>query len=311
MPILIRIIAVAVLLSCMSSAEAAGLFRAYLSSKGNDANDCSLVAPCRLLPRALSTVADRGEIWMLDSANYNTNTVTVTKSVTILAVPGVLGSVVAPSPDTNALLINGSNVVVTLRNLNIRDLNGQGTNNGILLTTASRLRIDNCEIFGVGTGVAILADGAQAEIINTAIHNTSNGVTASGATHVTVDGSHISFAGIAVEAAEGSRVTVSNSTLTENGIGILASSETKTATVVDVARSTISSTEDGSVGFLVIASVGLLTEIFVHSNTIHIGTGFAFAIAGGTEKILTYGDNRIVSYQANTLDGSVTPVSGI
>ena len=36
---------------------------------------------------------------MLDSANYNTGPVNVTKSVTILAVPGALGSVVATGGD--------------------------------------------------------------------------------------------------------------------------------------------------------------------------------------------------------------------
>jgi hypothetical protein len=66
-------------------------FRAYVASTGNDANPCTLGAPCRLLPAALAAVADGGEIWMLDSANFNTSTVNIAKSVTILAVPGAIG----------------------------------------------------------------------------------------------------------------------------------------------------------------------------------------------------------------------------
>jgi hypothetical protein len=57
-------------------------------------NNCSLSTPCRLLPRAAQTDIN-GEIWMLDSANYNTGTVVINKSVTILAIPGAVGSVVA------------------------------------------------------------------------------------------------------------------------------------------------------------------------------------------------------------------------
>jgi hypothetical protein len=85
---------VATLMLC-SPVQAVGLFRAYLASDGSDASPCTLGAPCRLLPAALAAVADGGEIWMLDSANYNAGQVDVTKSVAILAIPGALGSVVA------------------------------------------------------------------------------------------------------------------------------------------------------------------------------------------------------------------------
>ena len=84
-------LAATLLLSVTAQAQ---IFRAYLSSEGLDTNACTLPAPCRLLPAALTAVANGGEIWMLDSANYNTGQVNIAKSVTILAVPGALGSVV-------------------------------------------------------------------------------------------------------------------------------------------------------------------------------------------------------------------------
>ena len=61
----------------LSAAAQAQAFRTYLSGSGNDANPCSLVAPCRLLPAAMAAVIDGGEIWMLDSANYNSGPVNV------------------------------------------------------------------------------------------------------------------------------------------------------------------------------------------------------------------------------------------
>jgi len=70
----------------------AQLFRAYVSQNGNDNNPCTLQLPCRLLQPALAAIKDGGEIWMLDSANYNTSPVAIGKSVTILAIPGALGS---------------------------------------------------------------------------------------------------------------------------------------------------------------------------------------------------------------------------
>ena len=41
----------------LSATAQAQLFRAYLASDGNDANACTLAAPCRLLPAALTAVA--------------------------------------------------------------------------------------------------------------------------------------------------------------------------------------------------------------------------------------------------------------
>src|SRR4051812_29612551 len=92
----------------------AGIFRSYLSVNGSDANTCTLPQPCRLLPAALAAVNDGGEIWMLDSANFNVGTVSITKSVTLLAVPGALGSVIANGGD--AININAAGAKVALRN---------------------------------------------------------------------------------------------------------------------------------------------------------------------------------------------------
>src|SRR5687767_14591395 len=90
-------------------------FRAYLSAAGSDANPCTLADPCRLLPRALEAVASGGEVWILDSANYNTAAVTVTKSVSILAVPGALGSLVTTFGP--AIESHTPDVSLALRNL--------------------------------------------------------------------------------------------------------------------------------------------------------------------------------------------------
>jgi hypothetical protein len=57
-----------------------------------DTNNCTVGAPCRLLPAALAAVGSGGEIWILDSANYNTGPVTIGKSVSILAIPGAVGT---------------------------------------------------------------------------------------------------------------------------------------------------------------------------------------------------------------------------
>ena len=61
--------------------------RAFVSTTGNDANPCSLVAPCRSFQAAINTVTAGGEVIAVDSGGYGS--FTVDKSVTVSAAPGV------------------------------------------------------------------------------------------------------------------------------------------------------------------------------------------------------------------------------
>ena len=207
-------VAVTLLLSATAQAQA---FRAYLAPTGNDANPCSLAAPCRLLPAALAAVASGGEIWMLGSANYNTATVTIGKSVSILAVPGAVGSVVATGGP--AISIAAGGLTVALRNLVIVPLPASGATDGIVMTGASSLTIEDSLIANLpGFGVNVLGTGT-AKIANTTLRNNSN---------------------YAVYAQNGARVGVSGSKMLGNSNGVLAYGATATSTTVAVSDSIIS-----------------------------------------------------------------------
>src|SRR5258706_8578213 len=147
-----------------TSAQSAGLFRAYLASSGSDANPCTLPQPCRLLPAALAAVADGGEIWMLDSANFNTGVVNIAKSVTILAIPGALGSVVSTDAH-HAIYIDAANAKVTLRNLLIVGLGI--VNDGISFVQGAELNVAECEIANVNNGIFATASNSKVIVKNT------------------------------------------------------------------------------------------------------------------------------------------------
>lgn len=136
---IIRIIVAASALMAATSAHA--IFRAYLSLTGSGVV-CSLAAPCRLLPEALAAVDDGGEIWMLNSANYNTGPVVINKSVKILAIPGEMGSVLA-NGGGDAIVINAPGKDVTLRNLFVLHLNGV---NGINIQNAAAVHIEKTTV---------------------------------------------------------------------------------------------------------------------------------------------------------------------
>jgi hypothetical protein len=139
-------VAFAALLALCTLPSSAQLFRAYLTLDGNDANPCTLAAPCRLLPAGLAAVADGGEVWLLDSANYNTGPVNIAKSVTILAVPGAVGSIVGLGG--NALTIATAGVKVKLRNLIVLPFPGSSQYQGIRITAGDRLVIEGCRVTG-------------------------------------------------------------------------------------------------------------------------------------------------------------------
>ena len=210
---------IAALLALAAPAQAQ-IFRAYLESTGSDANPCTLQQPCRLLPAALAAVADGGEVWMLDSANYNAAQVDVTKSVTILAVPGALGSLVATGGG-DAIFINTPGVKVALRNLVIVHLTSSA--NGVNFSQGAELHVSGCEISGMQTrGIFASAAGGKATIRDTILRdNTLYGVHFAGGITAAVDRVQVRNNATGILATT-SQVTIANSVIVGNSTGVNA-----------------------------------------------------------------------------------------
>src|SRR4029079_1230854 len=90
----------------------------YVSSTGDDANDCSRATPCRMLQRGIDQVAARGEVQIVDAGTFGGG-ITINKSVTISAV-GVGAAV-------GSMVIDAPTIRVALRGLH---LNGRNTPSG-------------------------------------------------------------------------------------------------------------------------------------------------------------------------------------
>ena len=217
------------------AAQASLLERAYLSGNGNDNAPCTLQRPCRLLPAALSSVQTGGEVWMLDSATYNNGRVTITRSVSILAVPGALGSVVSTGTSDSAIAITGSAVKVSLRNLIFRkdsgvlDLGARGVQ---LTADGSQLIVDGSE-FGNGLGMSVDVEttNAQVAIYRSAFRGSmiNLATVGGGAASVNAVVDHCNIIGLRGPDANGSaivavdaNVTVSHSNISHADTGIQA-----------------------------------------------------------------------------------------
>jgi hypothetical protein len=261
----------------------AQLFRAYVSSTGLDTNPCTLQQPCRLLPAALTAVAAGGEIWMLDSANYNSSQVNITKSVSILAVPGALGSLVATGGG-DAININAASVEVTLRNLVI--VHYLSSANGINFVTGSVLNVSDCEIYGMqGGGIRATATGSDVAVRNTVVRgSTASGFFSGDSVVATLDRVHLTGNTLGLYLTDGSQVKVSDSVLAANTTNADVRSGFGT-TRVTINRSVVTG---GSSGITAYASAsGAAVYVALSDNTITQNGGAVQAqrVAGATAEV--------------------------
>jgi hypothetical protein len=311
----LRSILVATLSSAIlaASGSAHALFRTYLSVNGNDANGCTVTAPCRLLPAALALTDVGGEVWMLDSANFNTAPVSVTKSVTILAVPGELGSVVGNGG--NALTINAAGINVTLQNLNIRNLAAGDI--GVHVINAATVSIVNCNIFGFsvvgGLGIWVNpgANAPKVNVVGTTIRNNYHGVIVAGNGHATISKSHIlanTVAGVWSNSGTGiSIVHVSDSVSSGNASGFVATGSSGAFnSYMYVTRSV--ATENSGAGF---ASDGGLTAYMVVGDSMSTNNGTGFSNTSGNALTFQSRGNNTVTGNTANVSGSITAQAGV
>jgi hypothetical protein len=153
-----------------TSAQAGRL--SYVSSTGNDANACTLAAPCRTLQHAVAATKAGGEVRLIDSARH-LGPVAIDKSITISGG----GATVFAGPIT----INAPGAVVTLRGLVLNgDLVSHGSN-GINIVAAATVHIERCTVFGFpGDGIRIAGhNGSLSDVFvtdSTVRDNASDGL---------------------------------------------------------------------------------------------------------------------------------------
>ncbi len=285
----------------------AQLFRAYLALEGLDTNPCTLQAPCRLLPAALVAVANGGEIWMLNSANYNNATVNVTKSVTILAVPGAVGSVVATG-GTSAMNIATPGVSVALRNLMVAPLATSPGPNGVVLTAGSKLTLENCVLARFSNRALHVNSTAAVRVADSTFRDNSFGMYFEGGATVevaraTLVGGSNGIALYGDVAATTTTAAVSESVISGAGTAVVAFSRNSTSQVhVSVSRSTLTG---NNLAALSQSSAGGAASVTVSRNFVG-GNGEVFQQVGAGSQLRSLGDNHVDDINST---GTYTPVA--
>jgi hypothetical protein len=175
------------------SAHAATTARTWVSGVGNDANTaslCSRAAPCATFATAQTVTSVGGEINCVDPGGFGA--VTITQSISIICTAGEAGVIVSGA--NGITIIAASNAVVYLSGLDIESLSGGF--NGVEISSALRVTIQNCVIRGFFDGVMTEHSSSMTlEIKDTTVtNNANNGVeieSLGGTTYASIDHSLI------------------------------------------------------------------------------------------------------------------------
>ena len=286
----------------------------FVASYGNDANPCGRVLPCRLIDRAMVETDTNGEVTVLDSANYDP--ITITKSISITAPPGIYAGIAVPSDEISGVTINANGINVVLRGLTITgNSQDDGTTNslsaGILMTAGAKLSIENCVISNFSSinsnnlqpGVLVQTP-ATVRMVNTITRNNEIGALFQAGAKAHISKSKFlgnSVYGIyAFNETAGSTTTaaISNTVVLGSGVGIYSRAITPTASSkIDISRSIVS---NAGIGVAAESSTGVTATVSIRKSMV---TGSSTGLA----KIF---DGTMISYGNNTLSNNISDLGG-
>ena len=236
-----------------AAAPAHAQFAVFISGDGNDANNClTLATPCRSLAAGQTAVASGGVIHVL-TGEYTS--VEITKSVQIIAD----GGQASISSGTNGaggifagIIVNaGPSDVVLIRGITV-DRHGSGTGGGVGLIAGGALHIENCTLVNAGAqyGIHFRPSGNSELVVSnsTIANNAGGGIEVrpgSGiSTTATIDNTRLLNNRFGVAVFNRGHVTVRNSTVSGNTVGVRAAGGNASARI---ANTTISGNQTGLV----------------------------------------------------------------
>jgi hypothetical protein len=276
----------------------------YVSTTGNNANTCTLSAPCRSLQRGINVTPANGELRILDSGDYGLNAA-IARSVTIT---GNGHTVILGNPIT----INQANATVVLRGLT---LDGQRTvANGINIVNAATVHVEQSVIYHfTGQGISATAAGVEVFVIDSILRDNIGAglVMFEETSRLTIDNSRFENNGFGISVG-GGIATIHRSIASGNanhGIAAVDNSVTVTLTSSVTAQ-------NGSTGIFVVAGSTLAMESsLAHGNGdgLFVANGSTARISNSTFTNNTTGINNsgtVETRQNNTVRGNTTNVVG-
>ena len=259
--------------------------RTWVSGVGDDANPCSRTAPCKTWAGAISKTAPMGEIECLDPGGFGA--VTITVSITIDCT-GSFGSALVSG--TNAIVVNGAGITVTLRGISMNGLN-TGLNGVYFLGGAALIldRVNIMEFSSSSAGVGIMfAPSTSAKLFVSDSSIINNGTSGN-------------EAGIYIKPGSGAvaDVFITRTQINNNFFGIIADGSGGGIIGGVVKDSVISGSPNNGI---TTSSTGSSVTLLVQNSTVS-GNGYGLAAAG--PNALIFATHTSISYNGNGLFGAV------
>lgn len=279
-------------------------FVSILGSDSNTASSCGNSTPCRGFAAAMTVTDTGGEIVVQTSGGYGP--VSVTKSVSLIAAPGIYAGISVFSGAGIAVAASGANVV--LRGLTI---NGLGGAQGVYITDASKVSVENCVVGHFAAGSGVVANSAvKLRVVDSLFRDNAYGIWMQSAATGTVSGSNFlgNDYGIYVNATPSgtTSLAVSDTVVADGYAGITAYGAAGGATGrIEVMRTQISNLAYGissnAPSGTTVVSVG---DSLISGNTV----GLYQANAGATLRSL--GNNMAADNGSNYVGtiSSLTPL---
>jgi hypothetical protein len=276
--------------------------RTWISGVGDDANPCSRTAPCKTFAGAISKTSAGGEIDALDPGGFGT--LTITKSITLDGGGGQVASVLASGTPGINIVANQTTDNVIIRNLRFNGLlppsSGQGTN-GIQVTSAARVVIEKCEIFGFALGAITVTPSSgttNVKIQETTVNSNGAGISVKptgGTVNVAIERTRVDNnvnGGLRIDGTAGGAVNaaITDSSISLNGGNGLNALSGTANVAVDVERVVFG--ENGGIGVNATNANGGTSTVTVGSSMLSYNTGGAWGI-GGTATLLSFKNNQV------------------
>jgi hypothetical protein len=262
------------------AANAAAQSRVFVSAAhGDDLNACTIAAPCRSFARAITIVADGGEVLAVDSGGYGP--VSISQPVSVVAPPGVEASITASGNGQNGVEVTvpSPGTVVVLRGLSLFGL-GTG-NNGIQSGNTFALIVDSCNITGFaqnGISMSVTSLSTVAVTNSSILANGNAGIITTGAlqNEVRFDIDHTHFEGnvlYGLFAQNGSRGTIRDSRISGSQHGIDVSATAAMIVFLQIENCTITRNFEGITASAPAANGGTTTVRVSNSLIANNSTG--------------------------------------
>ena len=293
----------------------AALNRSAVSVNGKDTFPCTVDKPCRTFTAAMAQTNPGGEVVALDSGDYDP--FTITKSITVESAPGVYVGITSSAASAG----KGINVtaspsdVIIIRGVTINGVLSAADTGIAVYSAVTALSIDHCLIQNFNNGGVTIGASGRYFVTDTTVRECGGGIevgtktfgTANGVAIATIDRCRVerTRVGGAIDATSNAVVTVRNTVVASNQIGLTAQADYP----AEFAEMTVENCEVFDTAEIGVYAAGLFGggSVTVRvSNTVVTRSG----IAGFFSHFATFeswGNNKV---RGNTLDsvGTITPV---